>query len=60
MATVILTDPEQATLAGAWCVENIGYKYWDMKIENLFSPGVSYNFSFKDPRRATEFALRWL
>jgi hypothetical protein len=60
MATIIpINDPLRATEAGAWCVENIGYKHWKMDAVNLMTPGVRYDFCFQQKKHAVEFALRW-
>jgi hypothetical protein len=60
MTTITLTDPEQATVAGAWAVENIGYKFWTMDVENLFTKKPQYHFKFKNKKDAVIFSLKWL
>jgi hypothetical protein len=60
MTTITLTNPERATQAGAWAVENIGYKYWTMDIQHIFSKTPRYDFKFKHKQDAVRFALQWI
>jgi hypothetical protein len=60
MTTIILTDPLRASEAGEWAVNNIGYKYWTLQVENLFTKSPQYCFKFKHKKQAVEFALRWI
>lgn len=60
MTTIVMTDAEQATLAGTWAVENIGYKYWSIETQNLMTRNVQYHFKFKRKKDAVLFSLKWL
>jgi len=60
MNTIILTNPEQATLAGQWAVKNIGHKHWTLNVENLFTPRPQYHFNFSHKKDAVLFSLKWL
>ena len=60
MTTIILTNPEQATLAGEWAVKNIGYKYWQLDVEHMLTPRPQYHFKFKHKKDAVLFSLKWL
>lgn len=59
MTTIILTNPEQATLAGEWAIKNIGYKYWQLDVEHLFTAKPQYHFKFKNKKDAMLFSLKW-
>lgn len=60
METVIITDSTKATNASRWCSETLKPSEWDLVPVNLFTKSMKYVFSFSDPHRATEFALRWV
>ena len=60
MTTIVITDSDRASQAGAWAVENIGYKYWDIDTVNLFTTNVQYHFRFKRKKDAVMFSLKWL
>ena len=60
MTTIVMTDAEQACLAGAWAVKNIGYKYWTIETQNLMTRSVQYHFKFKRKKDALVFSLKWL
>jgi len=59
MTTIILTDPEQATLAGEWAVKNIGFKHWTLQVENMFTPRPQYHYKFSRKKDAVLFSLKW-
>jgi hypothetical protein len=60
MTTIPINDPHQASLAGEWCANNMANEQWDLNVTGLFTPKVSYDFLFRNPKQATEFVLRWL
>jgi len=62
MTTITLTDTDRATRAGAWCVNNIGYKNWTMNIppEAMFGLNMRYEFKFNHKKDAVLFSLKWL
>lgn len=57
MNTVIIEGVDQATAAAQWAQHEFGHGW---NVENHRGPfsGV-YAFSFKDPKHATHFALKW-
>jgi hypothetical protein len=59
MTTITLIDPEIASLAGEWAVNNIGYKYWTLNADNIFSKKPLYHFKFKHKKDAVLFSLKW-
>lgn len=60
MTTITINDPNRASEAGAWAVENIGFKYWTMEVQNLFTKHPSYDFKFTHKKDAMRFALQWI
>jgi len=60
MTTVTLTNADRATEAGKWCVENLGYKYWNLDVANACTTNPTYQFQFKKNQDAVLFSLRWL
>lgn len=60
MKTIVMTDANRALEAGAWAVENIGYKDWSIETQNLMTRHVQYHFRFKRNRDAVLFSLKWL
>jgi hypothetical protein len=59
MTTIILTDADKATQAGAWAVKNIGYKHWQLSLESLFH-NTQYHFKFTHKKDAMLFSLKWM
>jgi hypothetical protein len=62
MTTITLTDPDRATQAGAWIINNIGYKNWTMNVppEAMFTKNPRYEFTFNRKKDAVWFSLKWL
>lgn len=60
MTTITITDPETASLAGEWAVNNIGYKYWTLDTDHIFTKKPLYHFKFKHKKHAVLFSLKWL
>jgi hypothetical protein len=62
MTTITLTDPDKATRAGAWIINNIGYKHWTMNVppEAMFTKHPRYEFKFDRKKDAVWFSLKWL
>jgi hypothetical protein len=62
MTTITLTDSNKATRAGAWCINNIGYKHWTMTLppEAMFGNNTRYEFRFNREKDAVLFSLKWL
>jgi len=62
MTTITLTDPDKATCAGAWIINNIGYKAWTLNVppDAVFTKNPRYEFTFRRKKDAVLFSLRWL
>lgn len=60
MTIIVLTDPEQASLAGEWAVANLADKRWNLDVQHLFTKCPEYHFSFTHKKDATLFSLKWL
>lgn len=60
MTTIVITDPVQASAAGEWAVENIGYKHWTLDTVNVLSKNPQYHFKFQHKKHALLFSLKWL
>lgn len=60
MTIITLIDPEIASLAGQWAVNNIGYKYWTLDTANIVSKKPLYHFKFKHKKDAVLFSLKWV
>jgi hypothetical protein len=62
MTIITLTDPDQATQASVWCINNIGFKHWTMNLppEAMFGRNVRYEFKFDRKQDAVLFSLKWL
>lgn len=62
MTTITLTDSDKATRAGAWCINNIGYKHWTLNVphEAVFTKNPRYEFTFNRTKDAVLFSLKWL
>ena len=62
MTIITLTDSDKATRAGAWCINNIGYKHWTINVphEAVFTKNPRYEFKFDRTKDAVLFSLKWL
>ena len=62
MTIITLTDSDKATRAGAWCINNIGYKHWTINVphEAVFTKNPRYEFTFTRNKDAVLFSLKWL
>jgi hypothetical protein len=59
MTTITITGANQATEAADWLQsKNVEWNFFHATLADAFSE--RYHFNFKDPKLATEFALRWI
>lgn len=61
MTTVTIVGADRALAAGMWCLDNYEKDEWSVDFLHIMNLSVKpeYNFTFSNPKKATEFILRW-
>ena len=61
MTTVTIVGADRAMAAGQWCLSNYHKDEWSLDFPHLWNTSIKpeYNFIFRNPKKATEFILRW-